>query len=151
MYYLTDAGTYPEPPFEPTNGLVVPQLGAAVVFTGASSGVVTVDVEARPNPPKDLDAGTWDDVVEVSVHVPAGQLKVSAVMSNPPDLPVLTPDGPGHYRVRVHARGRDLAPDEVAFEPSEHYLITVWPAADAPELVHKQTDEYGAGLRLMAG
>ncbi len=71
-------------------------------------------------------------------------------MDDPPDLPVLTPAGPGSYRVRVHARGRDTAPDGVAEEPLEDYLLTVWPAPPRSDTVYKQTDEYGATWRRQA-
>lgn len=74
-------------------------------------------------------------------------MRVTSVMSNAPDLPLLTPQGPGTYRVRVHARGRDIAPDGVAYEPVEDYLLIVWPTEPQPEDVHKQTDRYGAELR----
>jgi hypothetical protein len=72
-------------------------------------------------------------------------------MSDPPaGFPVLTQAGAGGYRIRVHARGRDTAPDLVALEPVEWYLIQVWPAPPAPERVLRQTDRYGAELRQAA-
>ncbi|MER6680098.1 hypothetical protein [Streptomyces olivaceoviridis] len=67
------------------------------------------------------------------------------------ELPVLPFAGPGDYRPRVHARGRDtaigLAPEVV----TEWYLVQVWPApAPAPArdvAVLRQTDTYGASVR----
>jgi hypothetical protein len=150
MFYLTDDGLLPQPPFTPTNGLVVARPGAAVIFTGASSGVVEIQVEVHGDSPPMVSTDGWDEVVETTVQVPRGRLAVDAPMANAPDLPVLTPAGPGSYRIRVHARGRDTAPDIVAFEPAEHYLITVWPSPPAPEAVHKQTDRYGETLRQSA-
>ncbi|MEU2726066.1 hypothetical protein [Streptomyces smyrnaeus] len=76
-----------------------------------------------------------------------GDMHVRALMDDPPDLPVLAPAGPGSYRVRVHARGRDIAPDGVAEEPVEDYLLIVWPAPPEPDTVHKQTDNFGAEWR----
>jgi hypothetical protein len=45
------------------------------------------------------------------------------------ELPVLSFNGPGHYRLRVHARGRDTAVDLSPDEITEWYLIQAWPAA----------------------
>ncbi|MGH3449573.1 MAG: hypothetical protein ACRDQW_02380, partial [Haloechinothrix sp.] len=53
----------------------------------------------------------------------------------------------GYYRLRAHARGRDIATDGVASEPVEDYLFVVWPAPPGPETVHKQTDAWGADVR----
>jgi len=39
--------------------------------------------------------------------------------------------GAGWYRVRAHARGRDLMFDLVAEEPVEDYLVIAWPADPA--------------------
>ncbi|MEU8470568.1 hypothetical protein AB0F30_22160, partial [Streptomyces sp. NPDC029006] len=37
-------------------------------------------------------------------------------------------DGPGDYRLRIHARGRDTAIDLAPDDVTEWYLIQVWPA-----------------------
>lgn len=146
-FYLVDDGVFPQPPFAPKNGLVLVQPGVAVIFTGASSGVVTVGVQVRQDPPDGAGIEGWDEVIEVSLEAMAGSVTVATPMADAPDLPVLISTGPGHYRIRVHARGRDTAPDVVAFEPSEEYLLTAWPGQPAPEAVYRQTDQYGAGLR----
>ncbi|WP_229877020.1 hypothetical protein [Streptomyces bluensis] len=44
------------------------------------------------------------------------------------ELPALSFDGPGDYRLRVHARGRDTAVDLAPDELTEWYLIQAWPA-----------------------
>lgn len=150
MYYLSDGDAWPEPPFTPSNGLIVTQPGSAAIFTGAGGGLVNVALDVRQERPPRVDVDTWDEVIEVSLHVPTGRLRVAAPMTDAPDLPILTPAGPGQYRLRVHARGRDTAPDVVALEAVEDYLIICWPADPAPETVHKQTDAYGAGLRQVA-
>ncbi|MEV0095131.1 hypothetical protein [Streptomyces sp. NPDC050738] len=40
-------------------------------------------------------------------------------------------NGPGTYRMRLHAHGRDTNPDGVQEDSkpiAEHYLLQVWPA-----------------------
>ncbi|WP_327707015.1 hypothetical protein OG530_40370 [Streptomyces decoyicus] len=53
----------------------------------------------------------------------------------PDDLPALNPQGPGWYRMRVHASGRSINPDGVSEEPVEDYLIAVWPQEPADSVV----------------
>ncbi|RRR82655.1 hypothetical protein EHS43_16310 [Streptomyces sp. RP5T] len=63
------------------------------------------------------------------------------------ELPVLSFTGPGDYRLRVHARGRDTAIDQAPDQITEWYLIQAWPAAAQPARVLRQTDSYGASVR----
>lgn len=63
------------------------------------------------------------------------------------ELPVLSFNGPGHYRLRVHARGRNTAVDLSPDESTEWYLIQAWPAAAREARVLRQTDRYGASVR----
>ncbi|WP_406358548.1 hypothetical protein [Streptomyces sp. NBC_00658] len=145
-FHLADADAA-LPPFIPTNGLAIAQPGIVVVVTGASSGRVSVAVEVREAPPAELDANAWDEVVDVTLEATTGRVRVASLMADAPELPVLTPFGPGPYRVRVHARGRDIAPDGVAFEPVEDYLVITWPDRPQPDVVHKRTDRHGEQLR----
>ncbi|WP_125805547.1 hypothetical protein [Actinoplanes sp. ATCC 53533] len=147
LFHLADTGINLRSPLDFTNGLASVHPGGIVVFTGISSGPVRVTVDARDSPPSTVDTEAWDDVVEVSVHAPAGRMVVSGVFSDAPELPVLTIAGPGDYRIRLHARGRDTAIDLGVPEPVEDYLMIAWPAPLAPETRLKHTDTYGAGLR----
>lgn len=108
---------------------------------------MNVSVQVRRHPPAQVDADAWDEIIDHSVETATGALRVTSVMTDAPDLPLLTPQGPGTYRVRVHARGRDSTPDGVADDPVEDYLLIVWPAESQPDEIHKQTDRYGAELR----
>ncbi|MQS35128.1 hypothetical protein FFZ77_05690 [Streptomyces katsurahamanus] len=56
-------------------------------------------------------------------------------------------DGPGDYRVRVHARGRDTAVDRTPGELTEWYLLQVWPAPAQPPHVLTANDQYGTTQR----
>jgi hypothetical protein len=103
-----------------------------------------VDVEVRHEPAMDVVTDGWDVVVEAPVRAPVGQMRLGGSMSDGPDLfPVLTPAGPGYYRLRVHARGRDTAVDLVRTEPTEDYRIAIWPAPPQPAVIHRHADQYG--------
>ncbi|UNZ21334.1 hypothetical protein [Streptomyces sp. 891-h] len=152
LFELADGDDHvPFEDYAAPNGLVFSKPGCAIVLVGASSGDVNVEVEVRDRPPSGGPVTDgWDEVVDHSVTSLTGNMHVRALMEDPPDLPVLTPAGPGSYRVRVHARGRDIAPDGVAEEPLEDYLLVVWPAPTQPDTVHKQTDRFGADWRDQA-
>jgi hypothetical protein len=132
------------------NGLVGVAPGLAMVVTGTQFGNVSVGVQAGESDPG-LDIGQWDEVVEVSlVSGPDGEgLSVTSDGDESHEFLHLTPPGAGSYRVRVHARGRDAGADRdvVSGRPVEEHLIHIWPAPEAPETVHKTTDEIGAGYR----
>jgi hypothetical protein len=143
--------SFEEPPM-PANGLFSVLPGSMNVYVGASSGSVTVSVEPRDTPPATVELDGWDEVAEADLHALAGQVSVVALMADSPDLPNLTVQGAGLYRVRVHARGRDLKTDLVAFEPIEDYLIQVWPTVDeSVGQVLKSSDTYGEILREQSG
>lgn len=151
MFYLLDEGASVHPYPRPSNGLVVSEPGLAIIFTGASVGVVNVAVEVRRHAPPPPDTQLWDEVIDHSVLAPTGTLRVAPLDGDPPPgLPVLAADGPGEYRIRVHARGRDTAPDAVASEPVEDYLIQAWPAPAAADTIYQQRDRYGAGQRSVS-
>ncbi|MEV0205700.1 MULTISPECIES: hypothetical protein [unclassified Streptomyces] len=137
--------------FETSNGLVFSRPGHAVICTGVSSGPVNVTIQLRRYSPERADTDAWDEVVDHSVETLTGHLCVTCVMGDPPELPALTPFGPGTYRIRVHARGRDTAADGHVADPVEDYLLVVWPDELRPDEVHKQTDRYGAQLRGLLG
>ena len=142
--------SFDEPPV-PANGLFSVLPGKVTIYVGASSGAITVTVEPRENPPEVVELDGWEEVAEADVDVPAGQLGVRAIMADSPNLPLLSAHGPGLYRMRVHARGRDIATDIVAFEAVEDYLIQAWPTTTAgEERVLKTTDARGYRLRQQA-
>jgi len=146
------------------NGLVAAITGAgrlakpgelgewAVVMTGTEMGYVRVTADVRDTAPEQLDLDGWDDVAEVSLAL-TGE-RAGVVTDSDADeldkLPEFTAVGPGPYRVRVHARGRDEGNRalRVSGEPVEEHLIVMWRAPYSPEVVHKATDAYGAELRL---
>ncbi|MFF7046533.1 hypothetical protein ACIP4T_32055 [Streptomyces massasporeus] len=127
-------------------GLVSADGGAIEVATGIHTGDVHVTVEPCAQAPD--PAPDWEEIAEISCHSSSGQLLVTSFMDEPAELPSLASQGPGPYRLRVHARGRDRAVDQTTVaEVVESYLIQSWPAAHQDALLVKTTDAYGAQVR----
>jgi hypothetical protein len=129
------------------NGLVRVADGAITVMTGIHTGDVDVTVsfhEARPAP----GSGDWQEIVEISAHSASGELMVRGIMDDlDEELPALSFNGPGDYRLRIHARGRDTAIDLAPEAVTEWYLIQAWPAPTQEVTVLRQSDTYGASVR----
>jgi hypothetical protein len=150
LFYLLDDGARVSTTRGRTDGLIlVPDPGAAVVFCGIHSGPAELTIEARDAAPDSVDAAGWDEVTEVSIQAPGGRLIPAAMgADNPHAFRPLTTAGPGDYRLRVHARGRDTNIDGVADDgPTETYRIVCWPQPPSPPQVHKRADGYGASVR----
>jgi hypothetical protein len=142
-----------------STGLAGMMESAAMVHAGVDRGTVTVSVDAvdsRPelNTPEQWAAlSEWEDIAEVSIYVPNGDLRVDRLEYGPfdarVDLPLLSPFGPGHYRMRIHARGRDRYYDKVVEDSGEAFYLVTWPQPPAPLLIIKSTSFFCAyGLRL---
>ncbi|MGW3493538.1 hypothetical protein [Streptomyces sp. NPDC001020] len=78
----------------------------------------------------------WDEVEEADLATPAGDFRYSALMGNTGEDPQepyetnLAHAGPCEYRLPLHARGRDINPDDAQDENepiTEHYRLQVWP------------------------
>lgn len=129
------------------NGLVQVTDGVTIVLTGIHTGDVDVTVTLHEAEPA-LDSGGWQECVEISAHSASGDLMVRGLMDDlDEELPVLSFSGPGDYRLRVHARGRDTAVDLAPDEVTEWYLVQAWPAPVQPARVLSQSDAYGASVR----
>jgi hypothetical protein len=131
-------------------GLVGLADGLAVVLTGTQFGNVAIRVQPGDGDPG-LDAGPWDEVIEFSLAAGPGSagLGVSAMDSGPDELAALTAPGPGSYRIRLHARGRDAGAelDVVAGEPAEEHFLQVWPAPVSGTIIRKASDAFGRATR----
>ncbi|MGW3037434.1 hypothetical protein ACWDCB_40325 [Streptomyces sp. NPDC001178] len=136
-------------------GLITSPGSCAVVLTGTSTGDIRLTVEIRDSEPEHVEHDVWEEVGEVSLVRTGAELSVftdSHEDEEVPDpaFPDFTTAGPGPYRMRVHARGRDEAyrRDPAEDEPIvEEHLIVVWPAPVQPAVCHKTTDQYGARVR----
>ncbi|MBQ1052743.1 hypothetical protein KBX50_30345 [Micromonospora sp. C51] len=140
-----------------STGIAGVMESAALVSAGVDRGYVTVTIEALEHdaPLDTVDQWAaledWEDVAEFSLFAPHGTLTVGQLEYPPhdiPELPSLSPHGPGHYRLRIHAAGRDKHFDQVVDAPGERFHILTWPAPPAPPLVIKATSRAGYGLRL---
>src|SRR5262245_3914201 len=75
QFHIVDRGCAAELRPGPTNGLIsVTGPGAAIAHTGTHTGPVNVTLESLPDRPTNLELSTWDEVVEVSIFAPAGEL-----------------------------------------------------------------------------
>jgi hypothetical protein len=137
-----------------STGLAGAMHNCALICTGADRGPVTVTAEALDTAPDLAGVDDWDDVAEISLTAPVGRLAVHQLLylpgETPPDLPVLSPAGPGTYRLRIHTRGRDAHHDQVVDTPTEEYHLVCWPAPPTGALIIRATDRCGYGLRLAA-
>lgn len=124
-------------------GLVWGHPGESLfVGTGVLSGPVRLEIRTLAAPPEQVEAG-WEDVSEVSIWA---ESDVPVTIGGVEDYLVegllgegvrLDAHGRGWYRLRVHARGRDLAPDARVGEPVEDYLVISWPGGQAGAVVHQ--------------
>ncbi|UQS22837.1 hypothetical protein L1857_08405 [Amycolatopsis thermalba] len=158
-FVLGDADA--ETPFEAmdySTGVAGVMQSAALLYAGVDRGYVTVSVdaaEARPaleTPQQWTALAEWDDVAEISLEIPNGELRVDQLEYRPGEtrieLPVLSAAGPGSYRVRIHASGRDRHFDQAVDDSGESFHLVVWPQPPAPPLIIKATSACGYGLRL---
>lgn len=148
QFHITDEGG-PAGPDLPSghSGLVQVQDGMAAVLTGIHTGYVDVTVTFHTEAPQPEDTG-WEEIAEVSLHSVSAEITVRGLMADlDEELPVLSFNGPGDYRLRIHARGRDTAVDLAQNEITEWYLIQVWPAPAQEVSVLRLSDSYGASVR----
>jgi len=116
-------------------GLIGSCKDTACVLAGINCGTILLSVlqaDADPGP----DTATWEEAEETDLATPTGDFRCSALMGDTGEDPQepyetnLAHAGPGEYRLRLHARGRDINPDGVQDEEepiTEDYLLQVWP------------------------
>ncbi|MFP8886804.1 hypothetical protein [Streptomyces mangrovi] len=159
QFYLLDAGLgdtgFGAEETDYSNGLIVVMPRGAKIHTGIYAGNVRVQARPLPGPPEQLDPGPWEEIVEASVYSATGRLAVEIPFPDTyPDtylqLPELAEAGPGWYRLRAYARGRDTALKDVREDPVEDYLLLCWPAEQAPTRMIRTTDHCGQQLRSSA-
>ncbi|WP_315098075.1 hypothetical protein [uncultured Cellulomonas sp.] len=138
---------YQPDPWEPGEDAPVPLVWgvtatSAQVGTGIATGVVRVTCIALETAPEAVDAA-WEDVAELSLRTTEdAPLSAAGGWASGDGIPDrLDAHGAGTYRVRVHARGRDVAYDGVAEVPVEDYLVLAWPAPAAPPATLRATSE----------
>ncbi|MFD9442290.1 hypothetical protein ACFWBR_30070 [Streptomyces sp. NPDC060006] len=134
------------------NGLVRVADGVTIVMTGIHTGDVDVTVtlhEAEPVP----DDGDWQEIVEVSAHSASGELMVRGMMDDlDEELPVLSANGPGEYRLRIAGTPPSTwpstrSPSGTSSRPGQH-LPTRWQRSARPMVMGRQSalTEHGCPL-----
>ncbi|MBF4998279.1 hypothetical protein IRT45_14070 [Nocardia sp. BSTN01] len=95
--------------------------GFVTILTGIAYGPATLTVDTH-----DTTAALeeWETVEETVIDAPE-DLRVLSVDGRVADGYALIPAG--RYRVRAHARGRDIDFDGIATEPTEQYLLQITP------------------------
>lgn len=145
QFYILDGEQAGFPWRENTNGLVALSSGIAV-FTGTGNGQVPVSVQLYDAPPP-VAYDAWDEIVEVSYYTARGDARICSWQREPaPGIPTVSRYGPGTYRVRAHAKGRDTSRDALRVLADE-FCFAIWPAPGEATTIHKTTDEVGRVLR----
>ncbi|MGW5153025.1 hypothetical protein [Rhodococcus koreensis] len=133
------------------SGLAMSAYDHLYVTTGIESGQVSLRLCGHNARPAQLTADVdskWEDVGELSLLNPSSALSVcyftgvdddSASACHSVRLP---PCPDATYRVRVHARGRDLFFGRHAEDPVESYLIDVWPEPWSEPMMILRTSNY---------
>lgn len=119
-----------------------PRDNEASVRTGIASGYVRVWGEALSSRPSAVADG-WEDVAEVSLRVSSGPLRFEGMEKSIGPEVRLDAHGPGEYRVRIHANGRDTDVDASRLDPVEDYLIRAWPEETSPPQTLRATSNVG--------
>ncbi|MFI5778678.1 hypothetical protein [Nocardia sp. NPDC051570] len=120
--------------------------GFVTIMTGIAYGPVNLTVELLDHAPDDTDLDEWE-VVEETIVDAAADLQILPLMgSEPESSDRFEPIPAGRYRVRAHARGRDIDRGldvTEAGESNEYHLIRLWLDADAgPEVRQlRKTDD----------
>lgn len=160
-FLIGDAGNAAPPSEEVldwSSGIAGTMPTAMLLDAGINSGTVsvtaTVSADRAPLEAAQAWAATaeWDDIAEVSVYAPHGALRIGQ-LTYPPGterlgLPLLSPDGAGHYRLRLHVSGRDQEFDQTAETSRVRFHIIAWPSSPSETLIIKATSMCGYGLRL---
>ncbi|MFE7417919.1 hypothetical protein [Rhodococcus sp. NPDC057529] len=110
------------------------------VHTGVANGPVSIGIEILGDQPESTLFEDWENVAECTISTSA--LCVMTLQGEPvEDFTDLAVVDVGRYRVRVHARGRDVNWDMDVAEPTEDYLVQLWPVARVQGFVRlKKTD-----------
>ncbi|MEV7617544.1 hypothetical protein [Streptomyces sp. NPDC089799] len=148
---ILDAGEVPIETADWSNDLVARMDRGALVLTGINTGNVSVQVATLEAPAEEHASAAWEQCAQVLLWAPTGQLRIESLVNGPhPDLPLLSTAGPGWYETEIRAYGRELERDGSNLHSIEQYLITIWPAHDAPpppSTSIEQADDGGQLLR----
>jgi hypothetical protein len=136
QFYVWDAGANPDAPTDYTDDDVRRRVKAAphvVVIQPMRNMTVPVELEVCAVDPG-YEASRWDHIAECSLFLPTGKLQVHECTGGAV-LDLAVP--PGSYRLRAHFGGLGLLSED-GLEGEDHYLVVLWPQAEAPLRILKQ-------------
>ncbi|MFD7714153.1 hypothetical protein [Streptomyces sp. NPDC059786] len=112
------------------------------VFAGTHTGWIRLTTEQRADMPPPV-GDDWETAVDVSIYSSSGRLRLfqwgGDVVDEAGDFATA---GPGWYRVRVQARGRDAGRSGAGEDAVEEHSLTTWPAPPEPDVVHRADDDF---------
>ncbi|MFI5754404.1 hypothetical protein [Streptomyces sp. NPDC051569] len=112
------------------------------VYAGTHTGAIRLTTEQLPDVPPPPDE-EWETAVDVSLYSSSGALWLTAwggdVMDEAGNFAMA---GPGWYRVRVRARGRDHGEAGTEDAVVEEHFLSVWAAPAEPDVVHRAGDGF---------
>lgn len=117
--------------------------GGLFLTTGTHTGPVPLRVETHASLPE--VGPEWEEVVEVSFDFASTDVTILGWAGDSSDDVALP--ATGTYRIRYCANGLDEAHDRTAWEEDparDRYLIQLWPAPPAPDVVLRQTSANAA-------
>lgn len=123
-------------------GLLASGPGFVLVRTGVATGPVRVRVQTLDAAPASEPDPRWE-VVEEAPLTSRKPMVVTSEDGNPAEW--LDPLPAGQWRVRAHARGRDILWDQDVAEPpeAEEHLLQLWPTGPgrARQVLLRKTDQ----------
>ncbi|MER5408908.1 hypothetical protein [Streptomyces sp. NPDC002769] len=123
-----------------SNGLVAPMAQGALIVTGINTGYIRVSLLPLEGPPVEAPAESWEEIVEVSLHAPKSNLQLESLEFGAVAPATRAESASSWYRLRVHARGREVLRDKVSMDPVEDYLLISWPAAREDAVVLRSSE-----------
>jgi hypothetical protein len=75
------------------------------------------------------DFTEWDYVIETSIYVPSGQIRVAGPVEYLPETTCMHLPNNGYYKIRAYyGKLRSVSEDEL--EGDDHYQLILWPSED---------------------
>jgi hypothetical protein len=122
------------------DGLAQWQLGEVIVTAANEGGSVDVAVELLDAEPSLPLTDEWQDAVEFSLTTETGEIRLVPLMDAAVG-PNLSTDGPGAYRFRLSAAGRDPIDGK---KQRERHRLQVWPAPEKAPVALRLSSAFAA-------
>lgn len=137
-FWLCAAGRTPSLGDECIGGLISPADEGLIIQTGAHGGVVAAAALVLDGEHQAPGTDEWEDVAEAWFDFTEPEIYTFPTYSDDNGL-TLHLQHPGGHTVRVYARGRDTSYDVSTLEPTEWFLLALWPSEHNPGRALKMT------------